>query len=340
MTAVRVLVFLVFVAGCVNDPVTPARPAPPSSARGVYILNEGGFGQGNATLSYYDIDSGRVTNDVFGLVNGRPLGDVGNGILVRDSLAFIIVNNSHRIEIIRTADHSTAGAIDLGAGASPRTMAFVNDSIALVTLLYSDAVVPLNVRSRAQLPRIPVGANPDGLAITDGKAYVANSGLGSGGTVSVIALASFAVTETIAVADNPVRLHVSREGDVYVLCAGSYAPGTPAAFSVIDPRRDTVVATIPLGGHVFEFALGAAGVGYVPVGDSILVLNTGTRSLARTFARGTSYYSLGIDPRSGDVYAGDAGDYIQPGRVSIFSSAGNLRTTFEAGVIPGSFAFR
>ena len=340
MKLIRGLLMTLVLCGCTKDPATGPLPPPPASSRGVYILNEGGYLQGNSTLSYYDTERGTVTNDVFAAVNNRPLGDVGNSIRIHDTLAYIVVNNSHKIEIIALADHRSTGTIDMGVGRSPRQMAFVNDSIALVTNLFDDSVIPVNLRTRALLPRIPVGGNPDGIAIAAGKAFVANSGGGNGRTVSVLSLSSLTVTGTLAVGDNPVKVQVSSAGEVYVLCAGSFSPDTPAKMFVIDPHVPAVVDSISFGGHVFEFALTSGGRGYIPVGDSVLVLDTGTRAVTGTFLRGASFYSIGVDPVSGDVYAGDARNYVQPGSVSIYSPTGTLLRSFNVGIIPGSFAFR
>jgi|WetSurMetagenome_2_1015567.scaffolds.fasta_scaffold22905_4 DNA-binding beta-propeller fold protein YncE len=340
MKKIPVLALLIVLNGCINDPATGPPDPPPPSARGVYILNEGGFGQGNATLSYLDLDSGTVSNDVFAAVNLRPLGDVGNSIQIRNGLAYIVVNNSHKIEIIGVTDHRSTGTIDMGTGRSPRQMAFVNDSVALVTNLYDNSVVPVNVKTGVLLPRIPVGSNPDGIALAGGKAFVALSGGGSGTSVAVISLSSLTVTDTVTVLGNPGKVHVSSEGEVYVLCTGSFSPETPAGIVVIDPQTVAVVDTIPLGEHVFEFALTTGGRGYIPLTDSVLTLDTRTRSVIGTFARGTSFYALGVDPVSGDVYAGDARNFVQPGSVTVFNSAGAVQRSFDVGIIPGSFAFR
>lgn len=327
-------------SGCINDPASSPAPAPPSSARGVYILNEGGFNQGNSTLSYYDPLTGQVANDLFAVVNGRPLGDVGNSVQIRGEHAYIVVNNSHKIEIIAIADHRSTGTIDMGAGRSPRQLAFIDDSVALVTNLYDDSVIPVDVKNRLLLPRIPVGPNPEGIAIAAGKAFVANSGAGGGRTVAVIDLALMAVVDTLEVGDNPTEVQVSGEGEVYVLCVGSWFPETPAKIVVIDPHLPAVVDSISFGGHVYEFALTSTSRGYIPVGDSVLVLDTGTRTVTGTLLRGTSFYSVGVDPVSGNVYAGNARNYVQPGSVSIYTPAGTLLRSFDVGITPGSFAFR
>ena len=49
---------------------------------GVFILNEGNFGRGNGSLSFYSYDSVKIFNDLFYSVNGFPLGDVPNSMVI------------------------------------------------------------------------------------------------------------------------------------------------------------------------------------------------------------------------------------------------------------------
>ncbi|MGB2958789.1 MAG: DUF5074 domain-containing protein, partial [Bacteroidota bacterium] len=200
--------------GCTEDPtgVPPADTLP--TARGVYILNEGLWGQGNASLSYLDFDSGQLENGIFQTANGRALGDVGNHIVVRNGSAYIVVNNSHKVEIIETQTHKSLGTIDAGAGTSPRQIAFVSDTLALLTNLYDASVSVLGIVSRSVVGRIPVGPNPEGIAVSSGKAFVANSGFGGGNTVSVINLTTLAVSSTITVADNPADVVRTSDGHI------------------------------------------------------------------------------------------------------------------------------
>ncbi|MCK5572998.1 MAG: YncE family protein, partial [Bacteroidetes bacterium] len=117
------------ISGCTSDPVAvPPGELNPTS-RGVYILNEGLWGQANASLSHLDLDARTMRNGVFQAVNTRYLGDVGNHIVVRNGSAYIVVNNSDKIEIIDAQTHVSIGTIDAGQGKSPRQIAFVSDTL-------------------------------------------------------------------------------------------------------------------------------------------------------------------------------------------------------------------
>jgi hypothetical protein len=335
---------IVSVTGCVKDPVSALREVPVPSARGVYIVNQGNFGRGNSSLSYYDLVSFHVYNDVFTAVNGKNLGDVGQGMTIRGSSGYIVVNNSQKIEIIDLSTNLNTGTIFTGNGSSPGQMTFVNDTLALVTDLYANALLVVNIPARLVTGSIPVGANPAGIAIAQGKAYVSNSGFGSGRTVSVVSVRSLSVVATVTVGDNPNGVEITPSGLVYVVCTGSYDftdPGkdTPARVIVIDPASDVVTDSVYIGGHATDMGIGVDGIGYVPSTSEVLRVDTRVHRVTGVFKEG-SYFAAGVEAASGDVYLADAKNFIQPGTVSVFAPNGQLRTQFDVGLIPGAFAFK
>jgi YVTN family beta-propeller protein len=331
--------------GCVQDPTSVAPVVPVPSAKGVYIVNEGTFGRGNASLSYYDLESFRAYNDVFFAVNYRILGDVANQMVVRGERGYVVVNNSDKIEVIDLKSNLSVGTINVGAGKSPRQMAFASDSLGLVTALYDNSVLLVNTQTFAVTGRIPVGDNPEGIAVANEKAYVANSGFGSGRTMSVIDLGSRAVMKTIVVGDNPAGVAVSGEGDLFVVCGGAYNDfadpndDTPAKLVVVSPISDTVIDSILLGEHATTLALSPDGRGYIPLTTKVLAIDTKARRVVGTFAA-KSFYGVGVEEVSGDVYLTDPKNYVQPGEVLIYAANGQLRNRFQVGVIPGSIAFK
>jgi YVTN family beta-propeller protein len=336
---------LTILVGCTQDPASVSQDVPVPSAKGVYIVNEGTWGRGNASLSYYDLATFRAFSDVFGAVNGRSLGDVGNQMVVRNDKGYIVVNNSDRIEIIDLHTHRSEGTIPVPAGSSPRQIAFVGDSILMVTALYDNSVLLYRLEGGAPLGRIQVGGNPEGIVVANGKAYVANSGLGSGNTMSVINLATRAVTTTMTVGDNPAGVALSGDGMVYVVCGGFYNDymnpddDTPATIAVVNPGTDAVITSLVIGGHASTIALSPDGRGYVPTTDRVVTIDTRSRTVAGTFLTGY-FYGVGVEEVSGDVYLTDPKNFVLPGEVLIYAATGQFRTKFAAGVIPGSIAFK
>jgi YVTN family beta-propeller protein len=343
--AVWMITLSFILSGCVQDPtsVTPVVPVP--SAKGVYILNEGTFGRGNASLSYYDLESFRAYNDVFFAVNNRNLGDVANQMVVRGNRGFLVINNSDKVEVIDLHSNASVGTINVGSGKSPRQIAFAGDTLALVTALYDNSVLLVNTLTFTVTGRIAVGDNPEGIAIANGKAYVANSGFGYGRTLSVIDIASRAVSRTITVGDNPTGVGLSGEGEVFVVCGGAYNDfanpddDTPAKLAIVSPISDTVVDTILLGEHATTIALSPEGRGYVPLTTKVLSIDTRGRRVVGTFAP-KSFYGVGIEEVSGDIYLTDPKDFVQAGEVYIYAANGQLRNRIQVGVIPGSIAFK
>ncbi len=338
----------ILLSGCVSDPASVRPVVPVPSAKGVYVVNEGNFGRANASLSYYDLESFRAYNDVFTAVNRRPLGDVATGMVLRGSRGYIVVNNSNAIEVIDLTNNLSAGTISTGPGTSPRRLAFVNDSVALVTNLYDNSVGIVDLSRGIVTGTVPVGANPDGIAIVAGKAFVANSGFGSGATVTVLDCAALppAVLTTLTVGAYPSGVRMAASGRVYVVCGGSYGdysnPGddTPASIYVIDPVSVAVVDSLPVGGHAFDIAVNMVdGLGYVATTDSVIRFDTKVDRRLGLFLPG-NFYAAGVEEVSGDVYLADPKNYTQPGTVEVYSATGQLRTSFDVGIIPGWFAFK
>ncbi len=101
-------------------------------------MNEGNFRSGNGSLSFFSYDSLKLFNHVFQEVNKRPLGDIPYSINILGGKAYIVVNNSGKIEVADQNNMTSAATID-GIN-SPRYIAFVSDVKAYVTSLYSDSV--------------------------------------------------------------------------------------------------------------------------------------------------------------------------------------------------------
>lgn len=72
-----------------------------------YVLNEGNWGQNEASLSRVDMTTGSITNNVFSTANGRGLGDVAQDLVVYGTKAYITVSFSNTVEIVDISDNTS-----------------------------------------------------------------------------------------------------------------------------------------------------------------------------------------------------------------------------------------
>ncbi len=335
--------FLVLVS-CETNPLIPPVKTE-TKLQGAFIVNEGNFLQANGSLSFYSFEDHSVQNHIFKSVNQRDLGDVVNSMTIVDTLGFIVVNNSNKIEVISTNTWKSIRTIDLPAGSSPRHAAYWDGKL-YVTNLFGNSVSVIDAQSFQIESTIGVGANPEEIFITGGKAFVANSGFGSGNTVSVVDLASNQVTHTLTVGDNPNAFIEDADGDLHVLCTGRWPAwgdttdqGTNGGIYMIDPAALAVKDSLPVQGHPSELSYDGDETGYFLNGGVLNSYSTKTnRALSSGLVPGW-YYSVEVDPVSQQIFCLDAKDYAQDGSLRIFSTTGDSLETHTVGIIPGGATF-
>ncbi|MCB2204900.1 hypothetical protein KQI65_09120 [bacterium] len=325
---------------CSEDDATEPQPIP-ETARGLYILNEGTFQRANASLSVFLPDSNRVSQNVFSGAAGRPLGDVGNSLTAHDGRLYIVVNNSHRIEVMDLAEWTPVMSIECLDGASPRSIVFADNGKGFISNLYRNSVSVVDPASGTLTAEISVGNNPDGMAISRGLLYVANSGFGSDNTVSVVVPDSNSVRRTLLVGDGPTTIIPLTDDAVAVLCNGDYGDfndpndDTPGSLYIIDTGKLTVIDSLELGGHPSRLVRDDRGYLYTLGGTGVTRIHLASKTVTADFIPGY-FYGLLIDTADQRIYVSDAKDYVQAGSVGYYSYEGSEIGSISAGVVPGS----
>ena len=346
-------------SSCMKDDEFWASHAPPPQlpGEGVFIINEGNFQYENASLSYYNIEDKELYNDIFFNTNGVPLGDIAYSMTIRDSLGYIVINNSGKINVININTFRLTGKIT--GLVSPRHIHFINDSKAYVTDLYARTVSIVDPRTLQVTGHIDVSnaqqqfnQHPTEQMVAYGK-YVFTNCWSFDNTILVLDTESDRVVDSIEVLIQPVAMALDRLDKLWVLTDGGFegspygyqAPGLlridAAAREIewtyrftlgdrpteltMNGTRDTLYF---INRHVWRFAIET---------DDIPALFIESPYPSGSFG---GYYGLGIDPVTSEVYVADAIDQVQRGVVYRYSPGGHPIDTLKTGIAPAAFCFK
>tara|TARA_B100000767_G_C19734883_1_gene523435 strand:- start:85 stop:1365 length:1281 start_codon:yes stop_codon:yes gene_type:complete len=317
----------------------------------VYITNEGNFGTGNGSLSIYDKTTNLVSNDVFSSNNGGALlGDVVQSMECINGSGYICVNNSSTIQVI-DENHLYVAAIQVS---QPRYLKQVNTSKAYASDWGINGIQVIDLLSNTVSSTIDCGTGPEGIAVSNGFAYVCNvGGWGLDSTVTVINTNTDAVETTLTVGDKPNSAVVDINGNVWILAGGfteydanwNVISETPGVLAMINTSTNTIESSLvfPIGNHPEDLVINGAGnkLYYSDGSWSKAVYEFGINDvdLSTTPIIDRSFYGLGYDPVSNEIYGSDAVDFTQQGWVYRYATTGSVVDSFQVGIIPGSFAF-
>lgn len=331
-------------ASCHKDKVAPTTDTPTAQRAGIYVLNQGGVGHNNSTLTYYDYSSKTLIADQFSAANSAQLGDTGNDLGIYGAKMYIVVNNSNAIYVTQAKTAKQIKKITLN---QPRSIVF-NKNYAFVTS-YNGTVSVIDTSSLTITKTITVGDDPEQMAISNGKLYVANSGgllypNPPTNTLSVIDLNTLTEIKKITVQVNPIAMAADGYNNVYVLSLGDFN-AIPAGLTIVDASTDAVKSkpSVNLGYNVPIYAQGDY-IYYPTTTDNttyqIAVYNTKTQtvSAANFITDGTSIttpYTISGDPLTGEIFIGDAKDYSSNGAVVAFDKTGKKEYSITAGINPG-----
>lgn len=330
----------------------------------VFIINQGNFGYGNSSLSYYDPVSKMVINNVFYRTNSLPLGDVANSMAIHDSLGYVVVNNSGKIYIINTNTFKYVGKIT--GFVSPRNICFISNTKAYVTDMYSKSIEIVNPQSMQITDSININNHNSHFAQHTSEQIVLYNNLAFVNSwsydnkVLVINTNEDKVIDSVTVTKQPNTMALDRNNNLWVLSDGGYT-NSPygqmnAALTEIDTKTLKIVRTFTFP----NMAASPTGLCINPAKDTLYYMKPSTYgatvNLPGIYAmsinaqnlptkplinqNGRSFYALAVDPGNGTIYVSDAKDYQQRGKVFVYSPTGQVNDSIKAGIIPGGFCFK
>ncbi|GHT77347.1 hypothetical protein AGMMS50262_18100 [Bacteroidia bacterium] len=333
-------------SACESDPDPLIPVDPPFSLKGVFILNQGQNDMNNASLSHYDPETGSIYTIPF----ESALGDVGQDILVYGNKLYISVSNSSYIRVLDVTTKKAIKDIPLldnqNNMRNPRYLVSCLGNV-YVSCVTDGTVARIDTASLSVTGNVKVGNFPEGITFCpfNSKIYVANSGWGTGNTISVINPVTLTEEWKMDVGQNPNIIKAGDDAYLYLSYQGDFGD-IPGGFQRIDVRDNSVknLSDYPKadftlsGNHIYFYD-----VTYNPLDWSMELLFgkfdiTGNfnayHSIITDKTNIVSPYGIAVNPISEDVFIADAIDYVNPGKVYIFNPEGKKVDELNVGIVP------
>ncbi len=226
MRLISFCLFILFLSSC-KKAVSSFSLDTNELKNGFLVLNEGLFNLNNASLSWMDLSTGKVTEDLFLQKTGRKLGDTGNDLLRYGNKIYIIVNVSSTVEILNAKTGVSIKQLEMihnGKAKQPRNLACYGGKVFISCFDgYVDVIDTVGLQIEK---RIKVGDNPENMLVVNDRLFVSNSGglnpsLDS--SISVIDCKSLVELDKIIVGKNPGKIVAQNDSTLFVHVRGDYS---------------------------------------------------------------------------------------------------------------------
>ena len=320
------------------------------SGEGLFIINEGNYMYGNASLSYYDPATKHVENEVFVRSNGFKLGDVAQSMTIDGGIGWVVVNNSGVIFGIDPSTFKEARRIT--GFTAPRYFRMLSPTKAYVTQIWDPRIFIVNPQTGETTGYVTTDMDYDSgsteMMVAYGK-YIITNCWSYQNRILKIDTETDEVVKALVVGIQPESIVMDCNGKLWVITDGGYEGSEfgyePARLLRIDPDAFEIeqVFSFPEGDHASKLTVSGDG-------DELFWLNSGLWKMSvdashlpvRPFiaVEGTLFYGLTVNPVNGEIYVSDAIDYVQAGRVLRYSPDGEMIDMFDVGINPGYFCWR
>jgi|TARA_B110000459_G_scaffold203252_1_gene259029 YVTN family beta-propeller protein len=303
------------------------------------IINEGNFGSGSGSISRYTSQNKTVNNNLFLQANETPIGNIAQSVYQIGTKAYVVINNSNKIEVIDINNFSSLHTIT--GFNSPRSFLPINQNTAYVTDLYANSIQIVDLNSNSITGSISVNGWTEDLLLHNDSVYVCDM---TNDNLLIINPNNNSLVDSIKVGESPNSIIIDENSMIWIMCSGGFSSTNPQLIK-FNPQTRTIETTYTFP-NITEspgnLKINAKGDQLYYINSNIYKMSIYSNSINTTpiiTSNGNKFYEIGISPIAEEIFISDAIDYIQDGIIYRYSSSGNLIHHFNAGVIPGDFLF-
>jgi len=344
------IIALCFMVSCIKDKPSAVVNTVPGATGNVYVVCEGNYGSGNATLYAYNPREDSVFGDIYMAVNNQPLGDVFQSMQHIGDKLFLCVNNSNKVVVLNAGNWAIAGTLSIP---QPRYILPVSSTKAYVSTLYSNLVYIINPQTIQVTGIISMPAqNPESMCLYFDNAFTGSWDTSGNRIFEINTNTNQVIDSMPVVGDAPQELLLDKDQTLWVLAGNE--PARAGTLTHLDPSTGTILRSYYFPASVYplkpvfnntkdtlyfieaNYYGGSAnnGIYRMSICDTFLPSVPFLQAVANQY-----FYAIGVDPLTGNIYVGDPKGFVQKGSVYIYNPQGTQLKSFEVGLGPGHFYF-
>ncbi len=304
---------------------------------GFLIANEGKFQSPTAEVTFLSSDLNIQKNNIFSSSNGGTiLGDVLQTIAFNGDNAYLLLNNSNRIQVVNRANFKIKGEIKAEL-AAPRYMAFANNSIYVTNDKFGGEkyVSVYKLSDNSFIKKIPVTGAAERIVEAGNKIFVQNASYGYGNKITYINTFTNEVQDVIELPNGDITKMIADNQNVYAIAAGtadSYIYQISNTGSVVKTTTLTGIANaknLEISNGRFYFSSGTK------VYAMDMAATTAPASPLFTVASSVDPYSdlYGFSVINDKIFTSDSNGFTAGSKIVIYSAvSGTIIKTLTAGL--------
>jgi hypothetical protein len=302
---------------------------------GFLIANEGNFGKPNADVTYVSSDLSIKQDNIFSSNNGGSnLGDVLQTIAYNGENAYLLLNNSNKIQIVNRYNFKKLGEITSQLN-TPRFMAFANNNLYVTNDKYGgDKFVSIYKTSDLSfVKKINFTDNVERIVEVNNNIFVQNASFGFGNKISYITTSNNEVQSTITLPSGNINKMIAYNQSVYAIAAG-----TTDSYVYQISNTGAITKTYTLTGITDATNLEIEkGKMYFSSGLKVYAMDLTATTVPSaplfTVANSIDPYSnlYGFSVVNDRIFVSDANGFTEDSKITVYSTAGSILKTFTAG---------
>ncbi|MNU19329.1 hypothetical protein D3C71_75540 [compost metagenome] len=305
---------------------------------GFLIINEGNFGTPNADVTFLTKDLTLMQNDIYKVKNNNEnLGDVLQTMVLNGDKAYLLLNNSNRIQIVDRYTFKKTGEITSQLN-NPRYMAIANGNLYVSNDKYGGAkfvnVYKLSDNSFVTKIDFASTSTVERVVEAGGNIFVQNASYGFGNTITKINTTTNAIEGApIAMPNGDITKTVTYNNNVYAIAQGtadSYIYQINPAGSIVKTTTLTGIANgtnLQIDGGRYYFT--SSNKIYSMDMNSTTIP---TNPIITAVDDGPNFTLYGFSVIDGRIFVSDVKKFTAPSEITVYTSGGTPTGKLKAGM--------